>query len=242
MTTASDDTAARRLAEHIARLRERPVPAGPVRRLVRTLVPRSARLPLRLVGTRAVGPWQRRRAAVLAAPRPLHLHLGSAANHLDGWVDVDLIGDQTDLIWDLTRRLPLADGSVDAIFSEHLLEHLPLPAAVELLRECHRLLTPGGVLRVGVPDAGAYLRAYADPTDPFIERVRPGRPTALLAVQEVFQSHGHRSAYDRDTLVFLLEGVGFDGAEARAFGDSKLDPCPDSIEREAETLYVEAVR
>lgn len=234
-----------RLAEHIERLTAAPPPAGPARRLVRALVPRRARLPLRLAGTRAIAPWQRRRAAALASAGnggPLLLHLGSADARLDGWVDVDLAGDRTDLAWDLTRPLPLGQGSVEAIFSEHLLEHLPLPAAVALLRECHRLLVPGGVLRVGVPDAGAYLRAYCDPGDGFIERVRPGRPTALLAVQEVFQHHGHRSAYDSDTLVLVFEAAGFAGAERREAGDSRLQPCPDSEHRKAETLYVEAAR
>ena len=98
------------------------------------------------------------------------------------------------------------------------------------------------MLRVGVPDAEAYLRSYVDQDDQFIERMRPGRPTPMLAVQEVFQHHGHPSAYDRDTLVFLFEAAGFTGAERRPAGESDLDPCPDTPGRLAETLYVEAVR
>jgi SAM-dependent methyltransferase len=249
VTSVSDHTAptdAARLAAYLARL-SAPLAAAerPARRIVRRLVPGAARLPLRLAGTRALAPWQRRRAAALAAAAPagtLRLHLGSAAVHLDGWIDVDLAGDGTDLAWDLTRPLPLPDGAAAAVFHEHLLEHLPLPAAAGLLRECHRLLAPGGVLRVGVPDAGAYLRAYADPADGFIDRVRPGRPTPLLAVHEVFQQHGHRSAYDERTLVLLLHAAGFTQAARRTAGDSRIQPCPDSPHRRPETLYVEALR
>jgi predicted SAM-dependent methyltransferase len=53
---------------------------------------------------------------------------------------------------DLTLPIPLPDGSVDRILSEHFLEHLQQEEIVRLLVECHRLLRPGGLARVGVPD------------------------------------------------------------------------------------------
>jgi predicted SAM-dependent methyltransferase len=53
------------------------------------------------------------------------------------------------------------DGSFDFIYSEHFFEHLFADEAVALLRECHRLLKPGGVIRTVVPDAD--LRTYEAP-------------------------------------------------------------------------------
>ena len=48
---------------------------------------------------------------------------------------------------DLTAPLPLEAGSVGALFSEHFIEHVPFDAAVEILRECRRLLrVPGSRL------------------------------------------------------------------------------------------------
>jgi predicted SAM-dependent methyltransferase len=212
------------------------------RQVIRFVVPASARPPLRCFLTRAGAPRQRWRAARLARERPIRLHLGSAGSHLAGWVNVDLVGDGADLTWDVTKPLPFADASISAIFHEHLLEHLGLPAAIGLLNECHRLLEPSGVLRVGVPDAGAYLLAYSDPRDDFLDSVRPGRPTSLLAIQEVFLNHGHRSAYDAETLSLLLAASGFRAAEERPFGSSRIEPCPDGPHRQLETLYMEACR
>jgi predicted SAM-dependent methyltransferase len=212
------------------------------RRVVRTVVPAAGRPLLRRLLTRAVAPRARRRAATLAKGIPLRLNLGSAKSHLPGWVNVDLIGDAADLAWDLTKPLPLHEGSVDAIFHEHVLEHFELPAAISLLRESHRLLAPGGILRIGVPDLGAYLRAYQDADSSFLQATRPDRPTKLLAVQEVFFDSGHRSAYDFETLALLLIVSGFHSVERRTFGESALEPCPDSYHRRQETLYVEARR
>ena len=82
--------------------------------------------------TLGVMPVQRRHARRLQSMTPLRLHLGSSTNRLYGWVNVDLLrpGRALDLYWDLRRPLPFRDVSVDAIFAEHLLEHLPFPAGV----------------------------------------------------------------------------------------------------------------
>jgi SAM-dependent methyltransferase len=58
-------------------------------------------------------------------------------------------------------RLDFRDGEFDFIFSEHFFEHLSLPDALALFKECSRVLKPGGVVRTSVPDAD--LRVYAKP-------------------------------------------------------------------------------
>lgn len=56
------------------------------------------------------------------------------------------------LCWDLRRGIPFADGTFDVVYHSHFLEHLPRDAAPVVLQECRRVLKPGGVLRVVVPD------------------------------------------------------------------------------------------
>src|SRR5262249_28673563 len=144
-------------------------------------------------GTVLLAPVERRRARRLVGEgSPLRLHLGSGTHRLDGWVNVDLLGMPADLRWNVTRPLPFPDGSAAAVFLEHVLEHFPLGAGLGLLGESRRLLGPGGIVRVGVPDFGRYITSYAGDRE-FLESERPGRPTPLLAVAEVALAHGHRS-------------------------------------------------
>ncbi len=65
-----------------------------------------------------------------------------------------------DLCWDVSKGFPLEDATLDGIFTEHCLEHLPLSVTDDVLAEFRRMLRPGGTVRVIVPDGELYLSRY----------------------------------------------------------------------------------
>lgn len=217
-------------------------PNSVLSRVARVVVPRRFLPQVKVGSTWAMMPfsmWYARRFA--RRNSELRLHLGCGATRLEGWLNVDMLGSRANLFWDLRWRLPFPDGSVTAIFHEHMLEHLPLAEAFTFLQRCHQLLKPGGVLRIGVPDFGRYAASYAGDGH-FIDQLRPARPTRLLALAEVVYLSGHRSAWDTATLVGMLDELGFRHAAERQGPDSLIQPPPDSAHRQPETLYVEAIR
>lgn len=210
--------------------------------LLRRVTTPELRYRAKLHATSLLLPFSRRRArAILRRPEPLRVNLGSGSTRIEGWVNVDLVGMGAELAWNLAHGPPFPAGSAHAVFLEHVLEHFLASDAMGLLHQAHRMLRPGGVVRVGVPDFGRYMTSYA--TDgAFVEDNRPDRPTPLLAVAEVITCHGHRSVWDGVTMVRVLEEVGFVDCAARAFGDSRLEPAPDTPARERESVYVEGVK
>lgn len=67
------------------------------------------------------------------------------------------------LVHDLSKGIPAKDASVDAVYHSHLLEHLDRPVAEGFMREILRVLKPGGIQRISVPDLeGAMRAALAD--------------------------------------------------------------------------------
>lgn len=66
------------------------------------------------------------------------------------------------VVHDLRRPLPWATGSVAAVYSSHTLEHLTREEGAALLAECARVLRPGGVVRIVVPDLAAVVREYSE--------------------------------------------------------------------------------
>jgi len=91
----------------------------------------------------------------------LRINLGSGGTIFPGWFHLDrkdfraLYGEAGEIFLqhDLTNGLPFGDNSVETVFCEHLLEHLDIQETLALAREVHRVLGPGGVWRIAVPDA-----------------------------------------------------------------------------------------
>jgi predicted SAM-dependent methyltransferase len=228
----ADSAEARALVESYLARRQADRTAAPaplVRRVGRRVMPQRFRLQARVAATTAASSRARSRAAELA-DGDLRLHLGSGPARKDGWVNVDLVGDDVDLAWNILKPLPFGSGTVEAIFHEHVLEHLSLEDGYRLAQESHRLLRPGGVLRIGVPDCGTPDVGW------------PDAPTRLLALHEFFAEPGHQTMYDAATLGLILRAAGFDLVEQRAFGESRIEPAPDSEHRRVGSLYVEAVK
>jgi predicted SAM-dependent methyltransferase len=120
-----------------------------------------------------------------------------------------------------------------------MLEHLPIDAGLGLTRECRRVLKPGGVLRICVPDARRHLGWYVEGT---LHEWRSSHATPLMSVLEQFYGFGHKVMYDFETLALLCHAAGFSRVEERRFGDSRLSPAPDHEWREWDSQYVEVVK
>jgi predicted SAM-dependent methyltransferase len=77
------------------------------------------------------------------------------------WCNLDLAACAPGVVQhDLRQGLPFADGACDAVYHSHVLEHLRPEEAQQLLAECHRVLKPGGTLRIAVPDLEGIARQY----------------------------------------------------------------------------------
>jgi predicted SAM-dependent methyltransferase len=84
----------------------------------------------------------------------LKLNLGSGLTPIPGFVNVDVLPDApgVDVVADISQRLPFGDEAAKLIYASHLLEHFATDHIPELLSEWRRVLAPGGLLLVAVPD------------------------------------------------------------------------------------------
>jgi len=64
------------------------------------------------------------------------------------------------MVHDLAKGIPFADNSIDVVYHSHVLEHLDRDVATLFIREIARVLKPGGILRIVVPDFERCCRAY----------------------------------------------------------------------------------
>jgi len=94
------------------------------------------------------------------------LNLGCGRRRHPAWRNTDLVPDGPDVLGiDLRKPLPFPAGVFTAVYAAHVLEHLVPAEAFALVREIGRVLAPGGVVRLVVPDLEAAARAYVASLD-----------------------------------------------------------------------------
>lgn len=150
---------------------------------------------------------------------------------------------------DARRRIPHKDNSVDVAYASHMFEHFDTAEAAAFLKETLRVLAPGGVLRLAVPDLTIRLNAYHrdGDADEFVRSlwVCTDRPRGLRRLHSILIGPRHHLwVYDARSLTRLLTAHGFVAARALPAGETMIkDPGDlDLRERDDESLYVEAIK
>ena len=154
---------------------------------------------------------------------------------------------------DLTKRLPFSDGSVHLIYSSHFIEHITHSQAESLLRECKRILIPGGRIRIMTPNLRFSVENYIarrestllkrDAADYFMrwlgvfeDEVEVSRFVQLI--RNIQRKNLHQWLYDENSLRALMEKCGFQNIETK---DNWVSDFPDLEELEPPDLRVGSV-
>lgn len=194
----------------------------------------------------------------------LRLNLGCGPNAPDGWVNVDgswnawfshhphllhavrflrIVPAERGAVWtarpvvhDIRRPLPFRSNTFVAIYASHVLEHLHFDDAQRLLHECLRVLVPGGVLRIVVPDLESIALQYlkkksaGDPTAAetmnemlaFRSRNAPTGNLIMRFYNSVKDFHAHKWMYDASSLKDYVQRVGFNDVRQREYLESEI--------------------
>lgn len=95
-----------------------------------------------------------------------YLNVGCGSRFHPAWTNLDLVAaDPSVLAHDVRRGIPFPENSFEVIYHSHVLEHMEKSDARQFIAECVRVLKPGGVLRVAVPDLERIARDYLTELD-----------------------------------------------------------------------------
>jgi len=144
------------------------------------------------------------------------ISLGSGGVRFPGWIHVDLDPQwETDVVADLRKPLPFSDGEAAFLQSEDFIGQLTLDEAEAFFRECHRVLKPGGVLRLLTPDLHLLLSMYVsrDPRLLHLWETHVGIPLKTRTFGELvnlaMRFANHQFFFDEETLRRVMEPIGF---------------------------------
>jgi predicted SAM-dependent methyltransferase len=171
---------------------------------------------------------RRGRRAYDEAPRPIKLELGGVGAR-DGWL-ITNVNPIAKLYLDATVRWPFEDGAAAYVFSDNVIEHVPLPAGRAMLRETYRCLRPGGVVRITTPDLRKHVTHYLSGEDAVTSRLADEyrslgipveHPLDLIRITAIQFGHDKGYLYDFETLKTELEAAGFQSVVECALGESE---------------------
>jgi SAM-dependent methyltransferase len=163
-----------------------------------------------------------------------------------GWINSDIKDEPgIDISCDILEGLPLERDSLDYIVSHHSLPEIPMTDIVGVLEELRRVLKPGGVLRISLPDLDKGIQAYLENDRDYF--LVPDKDAATIGGKFVTQLLWYgwsRSLFTHDFIEELLRKAGYRDVQACSFKETK-SKFPGIVEldtRERESFFVEATK
>lgn len=195
---------------------------------------RDARSLTRNVETLRTTNWflqQKIKRNYLASSHVKKLQIGSGPNTLEGWLSTDIAPASEGVIYlDATKRFPFAENTFDYVYSEHMIEHIPRNDGLFMLKECRRVLKPGGILRLSTPDLEVLLSLYFHGEDPLSERYikwitdrylgKMNVYKASYVINNAFRNWEHQFLYDGELMEIAMQEAGFTNMRRYAPGES----------------------
>ncbi|OQW37332.1 MAG: hypothetical protein A4E19_14340 [Nitrospira sp. SG-bin1] len=174
------------------------------------------------------------------------LNVGCGPQHIRGWLNADLHpGPGIDLAGDIRSGLALEADSIHYIVAMHMLQDVPYPDIPVVLQELKRVLTPDGVLRLGLPDLDKAIRAYlAGDHGYFHVPDSDALAIGTKLVTQIIWYGSVRTPFTFDCIVELLTRAGFHHVHRCEFRrtESGYAEIVHLDNRPRESLFVEAMK
>ena len=174
------------------------------------------------------------------------LNWGCGPRPEPGWINSDQKeGPGIDISGDIRAGLPLESDSIDYAVSIHALQEVPYPDLLAVLHELRRVLKPGGVLRLALPDLLKGVEAYRrGDRDYFLIPDEDAESLgAKLVVQVIWYGYS-RTLFTHEFIEEMLVRAGFSRVSHCSY-KATGSPYPEIValdNREQESLFVEAVK
>jgi len=187
------------------------------------------------------------------------LQLGCGLNAPSGWVNIDasitarlskwrgvynvvckvartepVLWPKNIIIADVRKGITFPDGSVKAIYSAHMLEHLGFEAANFVIKECYRCLCRGGIIRMIVPDLYQISKKYIDlmtispkvkHSQDYLHSLNLQKAPYKGVLKFFYKMLGHtqhQHMYDECSFRELLENHGFKSIQKMDYRQSRI--------------------
>lgn len=182
------------------------------------------------------------------------LNLGCGSCYHSDWINVDFVSNTKNIIaHNLLKGIPFESNYFDVVYHSHLLEHFPKNKSTEFILECYRVLKPGGVIRIVVPNLEVIIREYLEKLEKSIEGDEAAKYDYEWIMLELFDqmvrnnSGGQMAKYffqeEISNLEYVYKRIGQEGYKIReqylkSLGDVSIE----KPENSPESFYIKKIK
>lgn len=179
----------------------------------------------------------------------MKLYVGCGNVRMKDWVNIDIAPELSpNLVHDASKPFPYMDNSIDFIYSEHFIEHLTVKDGVAFFKEAHRMLKPGGVMRVATFDMDIFLHHHREGNpnwkeDAGLVDVGLGfLKTRIESLNVNMRWWGHQYVYNIEELTRRLNEAGFGNVIKCGYHQSSYPELSNLETRVQSNLIFEAIK
>lgn len=167
----------------------------------------------------------------LASNEMRKLIVGAGRTFKDDWLCSDIKPKSANVMYlNAAKKFPFDDNTFDYIYTEHMIEHISWAAGMLMLKECQRVIKPGGTIRIATPDLGVLIGLYRRNGDPLNERYINWITNKFLTdihvnkasfvINNAFRNWGHQFLYDGELMEMAMQEAGFVNIQRCNLGES----------------------
>lgn len=157
------------------------------------------------------------------------LNIGAGDHPLDGWTNADVARAWPFIVYlDATKPFEFPDDEWDRIYSEHMIEHITFAEGCHMLRECYRVLKPGGRIRITTPNLAFLTEMFYSPKKyreyiDWASREFGMKSCPETVINNFVRAWGHQFIWSEFLLRHTLHDVGFENITEHRVRESR-DP------------------
>ncbi len=138
----------------------------------------------------------------------MKLHIGCGDKYIEGFKHYDArkVSDKIDYVGNADDLSIFEDNSIEEIYACHILEHFGRHHVNDVLKEWNRVLVPGGLLRIAVPDFESIVAYYNETGDVY-------KIMGLLYGGQTYEYNYHYVCFDQKSMEGRLTEAGFENIQ-----------------------------
>ncbi|MEK7555434.1 MAG: methyltransferase domain-containing protein [Patescibacteria group bacterium] len=181
-----------------------------------------------------------------------YINVGCGEKGISGFINIDANPLRPKiLLYDVRLKLPFSDDSATIIYVSNILEHFYLDELANILKEFRRIMRPGGILRIVVPDLEKSISSYIQKDSQFFSDFpRNFKSIGGRFVNLIFCDSQHKTAFDFNFIKELLAAVGFSSKNIykKSYGQSLMAKeiyariAPQEEHYKNRCLFIEAIK